>query len=140
MDSKVLLAALGGAVVAFLSGWVIWGMALEGFFNDNTAAAASGIMRGENMFLWAIAVGCIAWSLLLALLYSRWAGISTFKSGAIAGAWIMFLVTLGSNMFTYAGMDIFNMNALIVDVIANAIQGALVGGVIGWALGYGNRN
>lgn len=138
MSTKVLLSALAGAVVSFFSGWVIWGMALQGFMDTNTAEGARGIMRGDSMLLWAIAIGCISWSLLLALVFSRWAAISTFKTGAMAGAWMMLLVAAGCDFFVYAGMDVYNLNALIVDVIANAVQGALVGGVIGWALGYGD--
>lgn len=137
MDTKVLLAALAGAVTSFLSGWLIWGIALAGFMESNMTEAAASVSRGENMLLWAIFVGCIAWSLLLAMLYSRWAGITTFKSGAMGGIWIFFLIALGMDFFVYANMDVWNMNALIVDVVANAAQGALVGGVVGWVLGYG---
>lgn len=137
MNTKVLVAALAGAIATFLSGWVIYGMALKGFYDSNTMEAARGIMRGENMLLWAIFVGCVAWSLLLALIYSRWAGINTLKGGAIGGAWVLFLVALGANFFSYAGMDIMTMNAAIVDAVVNAVQGAIAGGVIGFVLGYG---
>ena len=139
MNTKVLLAALAGAVVTFLSGWVLYGMALKGFFDANTTEVGASVMRGEMPLMWAIFVGCLAWSLLLALLYSRWAAITTFKGGAIAGAWIMFLVALGANFFSYAGMDVMTMNAAIVDAVVNAVQGALAGGIIGWVLGYGKK-
>lgn len=140
MNTKVLLAALAGAVVSFLTGWVIWGMALKGFFEANTSEAGKAVMRSdESMIMWAIFVGCLAWALLLALVFSRWAGISTFKSGAIGGAWVGFLMALGMDMFIYAGMDLWNLTAGFVDAILNGVQGAIVGGVIGWVLGYGNR-
>jgi len=137
MDTKVLLAALAGAVTSFLTGWIIWGMALKSFMESNTSEACVGCSRGEEMVLWALFIGCFAWSLLLALLFSRWAGISTFKSGAMAGIWVGFLIALGMDFFMYAGSHMFTMNAVIVDIIANAIQGALVGGVVGLVLGYG---
>ncbi|MBK6997799.1 MAG: hypothetical protein KA138_02390 [Saprospiraceae bacterium] len=139
MNTKVLLAALAGAVVTFLSGWVLYGMALKGFFDANTTEVGASVMRGEMPLMWAIFVGCLAWSLLLALLYSRWAAITTFKGGAIAGAWIMFLVALGADFFSYASMNIMTMNAALVDPVVNAVQGALAGGIIGWVLGYGNK-
>lgn len=139
MNTKVLLAALAGAIVTFLTGWALYGMAFKGFFDANTMESARSVMRGENMIPWAIFVGCLAWSLLLAMLYSRWAGITTFKSGAMAGAWVMFLVALGADFFSYASMDVMTMTAAIVDPIVNAIQGAIAGGVIGWVLGYGNK-
>ena len=137
MDTKVLLAALAGTVVAFFTGWLIWGMALQGFMDSNTAEAARGIMRGENMLLWAIAMGCLALSILLTVVFSYWASISTFKSGAIAGLWMCFLIALSMDLFSYASMNIMSLTAYIVDAIASAVQGALIGGVIGWALGYG---
>lgn len=139
MNTKVLLAALAGAVTSFLSGWVIWGMALKSFMESNTAEACAGCSRGDDMVMWAIFIGCFAWALLLAMLFSRWAGISTFKSGAMAGIWIAFLIALGMDFFMYAGTYMWNMNAAIVDIIANAAQGALVGGVVGWVLGYGEK-
>lgn len=136
MNTKVLLATLAGSVVTFLSGWVLYGMAFKDFFDANTTEAGRSIMRGEQMMMWAIFVGCLAWSLLLALIYSRWAGISSFKGGAIAGAWIMFLVALGADFFSYASMDVSAMTTALVDPVINAVQGALAGGVIGWVLGY----
>ncbi|MBL7825104.1 MAG: hypothetical protein JNJ57_00630 [Saprospiraceae bacterium] len=139
MNTKVLLAALAGAVTTFLSGWVIYGMALQGFFDSNTTEAARSVMRGENMLMWAIFVGCLAWSLLMALVYSRWAGITTLKSGAMAGWWIGALVAAGANFFSYASMDTMTLNAVLVDIVVNAVQGALSGAVIGWVLGYGNK-
>ena len=135
MNTKVLLAALAGAVVTFLTGWLLYGMLLKGFFDAQTLESAKSVMR-EQPDLLHIFVGCLAWSLLLALLYSRWAGISTLKSGAIAGAWIGFLIALGADFFTYASMNITPIGAVLVDPIVNAVQSAIAGGLIGVVLGY----
>lgn len=139
MSTKVLLAALAGAVSTFITGWVLYGMVFRGFFDANTMEAARGVMRGENMIPWGIFVGCLAWSLLLALLYSRWAAINTFNGGAMAGAWIMFLVALGADFFSYSSMNVSTMTATLVDPFINAVQGAVAGGLIGWVLGYGGN-
>ncbi|HRI59636.1 MAG TPA: hypothetical protein PK228_07930 [Saprospiraceae bacterium] len=138
MNTKVLLAALAGAVATFLSGWLLYGIALRGFFESNTLEAARGLMRTEPIF-WAIFIGCLAWSALLAFVFSKWAGISTFMTGAKAGAWIALLIALGMDFFNYASMDAWTMTATLVDPIVNAVQGAIAGGVVGWVLGYGNR-
>ena len=135
MNTKVLLAALAGAVTTFLTGWLIYGIALKGFFEAQMVESAKGVMRTEPGMLY-IFLGCLSWSLLLALLYSRWAGITTLKCGAIAGAWISFLIALGANLFSYASMDAFQFPSVIVDALVNAVQGALAGGVIGAVLGY----
>lgn len=138
MNTKVLLAALAGAVATFLSGWLLYGIALKGFYEANTMEAARGLMRTEPM-LWAIFIGCLAWSALMAIVFSKWASIATFVTGAKAGAWIAFLIALGMGFFTYASMDSWTLTAVLVDPIVNAVQGAISGGVIGWGLGYGNR-
>lgn len=138
MNTKVLLAALAGAVVSFLSGWVIYGMLLKGFFDANTMETARSVVRGDDsMVFWALFLGCLAWSSLLALVFSRWAGISTFKAGAIGGAWVMFLAALGANLFSFASLDVTTIQAALVDSVVNAVQGVLVGGTVGWVLGYG---
>lgn len=139
MNVKVLLATLAGSVTSFLTGWVIWGMAMKDFFTANTTEAAKDAMRGDSPVMWAIFVGGVAWSLLLTLVFSRWAGITTFKTGAIAGAWMCFLMALGMDMFIYGGMDAWTLTAGLVDAILNVVQGAIVGGVVGWVLGYNNR-
>jgi hypothetical protein len=99
MNTKVLLAALAGTVTSFLTGWVIYGMLLKGYFDGQVMEGARSVMRAEPT-MWAIALGCLAWALLLALIYSRWAGISTFKSGAIAGAWVTGLVAAGADFYS----------------------------------------
>ena len=135
MNTKVLLAALAGAVVTFLTGWLLYGVALKGFFDAQVVESAKSVIR-EQPDLLHIFLGCVAWSLLLALLYSRWAGISTFKSGAIAGAWIGFLIALGADLFSFAGMNVSTIAGVLVDPIVNAVQSAIAGGVIGVVLGY----
>jgi hypothetical protein len=140
MNTKVLLAALAGAVATFLSGWLLYGIVLKNFYDSNMLEVARPVMRphGEEI-LWAIFVGCLAWSLLLALVFSRWASISTLKTGAIAGAWMGFLISLGSSFFTYGVVNMSQMVVYLVDPITNIVQGAIAGGVVGWVLGYGNR-
>jgi len=91
MNTKVLLAALAGAVTTFLTGWLIYGIALKGFFEGQMVESAKGVMRPEVGMLH-IFLGCLSWALLFALVFSRWAIITTFKTGAIAGSWMGFVV------------------------------------------------
>ncbi len=139
MNTKVLLAALAGTITTFLTGWLLYGIALKGFFDSMVVESARGVMRTEPQML-AILGGCAAWSLLLALLYSHWASISTFKSGAIAGAWIGFLIALGADLFSYASMNAFQFNGILIDSVVNAVQSAIAGGVIGAVLGYNAKS
>lgn len=137
MNIKVLLAALVGSVVLFLSGWVLYGMVFKSFFDANTVEGAAAVMRGdENMHLWAVFTAGIAWNLLLALVFSRYASISTFMGGAKTGAWLFLLIALGADLYSFAMLNISTLTATLVDPVINAVQGMLCGGAVGWALGY----
>lgn len=139
MNTKVLLAALAGGVASFLLGWLFYGILLAGFFADN-AGTATGVMRDETTMGWIpLIVGNLAIGLLFAMLFSRWAGITTFKGGAIGGAWVGFLMALGYDMVSLGTTNITNSTAALVDPIVSAVMSAITGGVVGWVLGYGNR-
>lgn len=139
MNTKVLLAAVAGAVATFLTGWLIYGMLLKGYYDANTTEAARAISRGEHVVLWAIFGGGLAWALLLAMIFDRWANIKTLQAGAMAGAWIGFLIALGSNLFFYGSMDAMTLSSSLVDALVNAVQGAISGAVVGLVLGSGNK-
>lgn len=137
MNTKVLLATLAGGVVSFFAGWILYGILLMDFLNANTIEAARSISRPEDgMIMWALILSCFVWALLLALIFDRWAGISTFRGGAMGGAWVFFLIALGTNMNIYSMQDMYTLTAALVDPIINAVQGVLVGGTVGWVLGY----
>lgn len=139
MNNRVLLAALAGGVAAFLGGWVIYGMLLDpNYFQGQLTEAGAAVVRPpEEMKLWAIAVSNLIYGLLLALIFDRWASISTLKTGAIAGAVIcgLFALSQGFMWHAYANM-MKDMSSILVDTIASVVLGALIGGVVGWVLGY----
>ena len=141
MSTKVLLAALAGGVVAFLLGWVIWGMLLMDYFNSMGTPEALAVQRApEDMVMWGMIASNLVYGLLLALIYSRWANISSFRGGAIAGAIICGLFALSLDLGWYSYLKMWTSpTILIVDPLVNAVMGAVVGGVVGWVLGYGDK-
>lgn len=139
MNTKVLLAAVAGAIATFLSGWLIYGMLLKGYFDSSLTEGARSISRGDHPIIWAIFLGGFAWALLLAMIFDRWANIRTWQGGGMAGAWIGFLIAIGANLFSYAQADWASMNALLLDACVNIVQGAISGAVSGFVLGYGNK-
>ncbi len=133
--NKILLAGLIGGVASFLLGWLVWGVVLMGFMKEN-AGSATGVMRADNeMIWWALILGNLAGGLLLAMIYGRWGSISTFVTGAKAGAVIGLLIGISYDMIMYATSNIMTMNGALVDIVANAVVTGLVGGVVGWFLG-----
>ncbi|MBC7777824.1 MAG: hypothetical protein H7246_20485 [Phycisphaerae bacterium] len=141
MNAKILLATLAGGVTAFLVGWLVWGMLLDPYYRTMYTPEALSVQRApEDMILWGIIASNLVSGLLLALIYSRWANISTFKGGAIAGAVICALVALSFDLGMYSFMKMWTSTTfLIIDPLVNAIFGAIVGGVVGWVLGYGDK-
>lgn len=133
--NKILLAGLLGGVAAFLLGWLVWGIVLAKFMAAN-AGSATGVMRAESdMVWWALILGNLANGFLLAVIYGRWANISTFATGAKAGAVIGLLIALSYDMIMLGTSNIMTLNGAVVDILASAVVTGIVGGVVGWFLG-----
>lgn len=133
--SKILLATLGGAFVFFLLGWIIWGFALYGIHEANTITYEG--LQKEYPDLILIAVSMVFQALLYSIIFNRWAGISTFASGAKAGALIAGLSGFGYSLMMMASMNLINFTVAGTDLFGNLLWGAIGGGVIGWILGRG---
>lgn len=133
MNTRVLLAAVAGGLSFFLLGWLLYGTLLVDFFRNNAGSVQN--LDKTPMELWAIALGNLCSGLLLAMIYDRWAAITTFSAGARAGAWIGLLMALGMDLVMYGTTNISNMAATLVDPFINALMTAFAGGVVGWVLG-----
>ena len=131
----MLLAGLIGGAVALILGFVFYAVLLADFFEAN-AGSATGVMRADDEMLWGpMIIGHLAWGGLYALIFGRWATISTFVTGAKAGAVIGVLVSLTYNMIGMGTTHVMNMTGALVDVAVMGVISALVGGAVGWFLG-----
>lgn len=140
MSTKALLAALAGSVASFLLGWLVFGILLKNTYDGLMTESGKAIMRPEAEmmnFMWAMILSNLVYGLLLALIFNRWANISTFRSGAIAGGVITFLVVLSFDLSMYSMMNAWTGGmGFIIDPLVNGLVGAVAGGVVGWVLGY----
>lgn len=138
MDTnKILLAGLIGGVAAFLLGFLSYGLLLSSFFESNMGSA-SGVMRGDSEMLWVpMILGHLSWGLFFAVIFGRWAGISTFATGAKAGAVLGFLVAFTFDMINLGSTHIMNLAGAIGDIVVMTVVAAIVGGIVGWFLGRG---
>ena len=132
---KIAIGTIVGGIVLFLAGWVIWGTGLEGFLADNMVNH-SGLMKERELGL--TAASCMVSALLLSIIYNRWAGIKTPKTGAIAGAVILSLVGFAADLGIMSSMNLINSTVVLTDIVANGLWGAIGGAAIGWLLGRGN--
>lgn len=136
---KILIAGLVGGAVALLLGFLIFGMALSGFMEQNQGSA-TGVMKDQGDFNWiAMILGHITYGLLLAVIFGRWANITTFATGAKAGAVIGFLIIFTTDMINYGSTNLLNLTGVIVDIVAGTIMTAIVGGVVALMLGRGSK-
>ena len=133
-DNKILIAGLIGGIVAFLLGWLVYGMMLNGFFQSNHGSATGVDRNPEEMVWWAMIVGHLAIGYLIAIIYGRWANISNPATGAKAGAILGALMGL-IGFINYGVSNVANVTATCVNVIATAIITAIVGAAVAWWLG-----
>lgn len=136
--NKMLLSGVAGGIAFFLLGFLVYGVLLMKFFEAN-AGTATGVMK-EPMDWWALILGNLAWGFLLAVIFVRWANISTFITGLKAGAIIGLLTGLSSDLMIYGTSNLSNLTGTIVDVLIFTALSAVAGGVVGLVLGMGKSN
>lgn len=137
MSTKVILAGIAGAVVAFLLGWLLWGVLAMDFMMANTTHYEGLMKEMPNLFL--IFLSNLIWGLFVAYVFDRWASISTFTGGMVGGLIIALPISLMFDLYFLAGMNLYNVQAVVVDVLLNTVVGVVIGGVIGWVLGTGKK-
>ncbi|GJM36293.1 MAG: hypothetical protein DHS20C18_52940 [Saprospiraceae bacterium] len=128
--NKILLSALAGGVAYFFLGWLVYGILLQGMMEMPAAIAK------EPMEMWAMAISCLVYGLLLAVIFGHWASISTLMTGAKAGAIIGALVAAYVDFSFFSMYNFITLQSVIVDIIAATALSAITGGVVGWVLGY----
>ncbi len=133
--NKMLLGALAGGVAYFLLGWLVYGILLSSVFA--IAEETRTVIAKEQFGMTAMFISCLAYGLLLAYIYERWANISTFVTGAKAGAVIGALATIWVNMSMFAMYNFVTLQNSVIDLFVHAAVSALVGGVVAYVLGKG---
>lgn len=132
MKPRVFLAALLGAVVLFVLGFVIYGILLKSWF----ASQVTGITMHDPPIMWALFLSQFLFALLLATVFDRYATITTPAGGAVAGLWMSFLVFLSFDLMTFAFYPFMKLQVAFVDAIISAVMGAIAGAAIGFVLGF----
>jgi hypothetical protein len=134
---KFFIGTLAGGIVFFFLGYLIYGMALAGFFSRHTTAAPGSMKQMSEIIWWALILGNLASGALLSYIFLKLGNIGSFGSGAGTGAAIGLFVSLSMDLIRYAVENSFDMTAMIVDVLVGIVMSAIAGGVIGALLGRG---
>lgn len=135
MNTKTIIAAVVGAIASFLLGYIIWGVLLMDYFEENSIQY-DGLMNNPPI-LWAIFLSGLATSSLYAFLFDK-LSINSVVEGFKYGLIINFFIAVSFALYFYAAMNLYSGTTVIfVDVIVNTIYGGLIGAVIGFMMGRG---
>ena len=117
-----LIAGIVGGIVDFLLGWLFYGIIFLDTFPQPEESS-------ETMLF--IFLGCLTFGLFVSYIYTQWAQISTFSTGAKAGLIIGLFVGIYYNFFNLAMGPETTMQLAALDVGISIVMTAIIGGVIG---------
>lgn len=128
---RILVAGLIGGVFAFLAGFLIYGVLLDGGMPSGMAS----VQRPQaEMVWWAIVVSNLLWGLFIAYVFVQWANISSLQGGAVGGAVMGFLISAAYDTGLYSMTTLYTMQDIVMDVGMTTVFTALLGAVVGWWL------
>ena len=129
-------ASLAGGVALFLTGFLLWGLALAGFYESHMVSVPGVNKETADMFH--LAISQIVWAILLTVVMGKWAGVSGFGKGLMVGAVMGFLMSLSVGLSQFSMMNLADLTLVLTDPFISAIWSGLGGGVIGLVLAGGS--
>lgn len=127
---KFVLGGLAGGIAQFFLGWLVYGILLMNYMNNNPGKV-SGFMRPDmQMEWWALILGNLAAGFLLSYVFN-WVGkISSVISGVIAGGVIGFLMSSAHNFIMYGTTFLTSKHSIMADVLAATAISAITGAIV----------
>ena len=117
MNKNVFISGIGGTIIYYLLGWFVYGF----LFPEMTTGDESPL---------GIFFGCLFYVFIYAVIFVRWANITDFKSGFMAGMVLGLLYALSWQSFAYEGY--FEMNDFKKEVLIGALTSAIGAGAVGF--------
>lgn len=136
MNKNFLTATIVGAVVLFVTGYLIFELALGGFYEANQGSA-TGVMRDSPQWMWFI-ISLVAWAAVLALALG-WSGAEDPASGFRVAAVVGLLVALSFDFAQFAWTNLITLTLAVVDPIVGAGHAGIAGAVMGMMMGRGSK-
>ena len=136
-EGRFWAASAAGGVVLFFVGFLLWGLALSGFYEAHMGSA-TGVVKDPADFFH-LGLGQFFWGVLLAVTIGRWAGVSGFMPGLRVGALLGFLMSLSVGLTQYSMTNLFDLTTVLVDPFATAVWSGLGGGVVGLVFAGGGK-
>ena len=130
---KFIIGSLAGGILAFLLGWLIYGILLKNYMHHWSGEIGHIGNRGEPVMLYLV-LGNLFYGAFLAFVFLK-ANVKSLIDGFITGAIIGLLVSCSIDFIMYATTKILSKHAIMADVIASAIMAGIVGAVVAVAMG-----
>ena len=124
-----IVGTIGGAIVLFALGYVIFETLLGDFYAAN-GGSATGVVR-DPPILWAVAVGALAYAALVMYALKAQATSLNMVGAAKAGATVGFLIWLCPDFTLYGITNMNNLTLTVVDPLIEIVRGAILGAVLG---------
>ena len=132
MNRTFIQATVAGAAALFVVGFLLFGLVLAGFY-ENNVGSATGVTKAPPEWLWLI-LSTLALAALLTLVL-RWKGANDAATGAKAAAIVGLLFAMSVDFGSYSMTNVQNLTATLLDPIFSAGYMASGGAVIGIMLG-----
>ena len=120
-----LLSTLTGTITYFLLGWLFYGILFPDLYPPSEQCQTSLVF---------IFLGGLFYVSIFSLIYTRWATISTFGTGALAGLVLGFLYSVSMNFYMFSSKTL-DIEHFVTDVFVATISAAVMGGVVGLTIG-----
>ena len=130
---KYLFGSVAGGATLLITGFIIYIIIFQDSPTFIYGEGADACTR--ELIFPVIALMELFYGLLLTMIFSKWASISTFKGGLSAGGWIGVLIGLTFGMWMFATTTLINAGGIAYYAITIGVRFALAGGVVGWVLG-----
>ena len=128
MDMKKLaIGTIGGGVVMWALGFLIFGTVMANFYAAN-AGSAVGVDR-EAPLWWAQVVGTFGLAALVTLALG-WSGATSIAEGFKIAAIVGFLVWFGTDFIHYSNQNTSTLTLAIVDPLLEIVRTGLSGAII----------
>ncbi len=113
-----IAGGIAGGITDFLLGWIFYGIIFQEYFA--TGEPNLGMIIG----------GCMSFGFLISYIFVRWASVTTFSGGVLAGTALGLIMGIMNNFFMAADDAVVNWTKFLLDVGVSIVIGALVGGVV----------
>ena len=125
---RLLIGTIGGGITLFVVGYLMFSVALDGFYRANIGSATGVSRVGE--LLWATILGSLSYAALITYTLENRSETVTVGTGARVGAIVGFLLWFTADFVIYGTTNVANLTRTIIDPLLEVVHGGIGGAVI----------